>query len=169
VSDDAIEHPELAKLRQFGIAPEQLNQYHVLCLSENLLAAGRQEDLLDSQDSIDLAKRLREFGMTCATSLDLTPQAATVQRRGGDLWLGIVWLYHPAGASTLAKALAEKLKSWLDRNKGRKERWKVHLRLRIRWVQDVSELAYVGDGETLLRLLDGLVRTAPVGKPDGVA
>jgi hypothetical protein len=155
------EHPELQKLRHFGVTEEQLDQFQVLSLPENLLAAARAEDLLDAQDGIDLVKRLKEAGVVCATSLDLTPAAATVRRRGGDLWLGILWIHQSNVAPLFAKTLQQKLKSWSDRNSLRKENWKVHLRLRIRQAQDIAELAYVGDGQTLSHLLNGLI-------PDGM-
>ncbi|HUB24361.1 MAG TPA: hypothetical protein VL992_02950 [Tepidisphaeraceae bacterium] len=152
------EHSELQKLRHFGVTPEQLEQFQILSLPENLLTASRVEDLLDAQDGIDLVKRLKEAGISCACSLDLTPAAATVRRRGGDLWLGIVWIQQSNVAAVFAKTLQQKLKSWAERNSLRKERWKVHLRLRIRQAQEISELAYTGDSETLSHLLNGLIQ-----------
>jgi len=130
-----------------------IEQFQVLCLPENLLSAFRAEDLLDSQDAVDLAKRLREGGISCATSLELTPAAGTLQRRGGDLWLGIVWLLQPSAAAGFVKILSRKLKSDSMRNKGR---WKVHIRLRIQQADGTAEISYAGDGQTLCNLLEGL-------------
>jgi hypothetical protein len=148
-----MDHPELQKLRQFGVTEEQIDSFKVLCLPENLLAAARPQDLLDSQDAADLAKRLREAGISCGTSLELAPEAATLQRTGGDLWLGIVWVLQPAVAPALVKTMSRKLKSWMERihSSG-----KVHVRLRIRHGSDIAEIGYAGDGKTLSSLLEGL-------------
>jgi len=147
------EHPELAKLRQFGVADEQRERFAVLCLPENILAAAVREDLLDSQDAVDLAKRLREASVSCATSYDLTPEAATVQRLGGDIWLGIVWVLQPEAMPKLAGVIKRKLKPCLERTDGRKVR--VHLSLRIRNGQEVAEVEYAGDAPTLIHLTEG--------------
>ena len=117
------------------------------------MSASRRQDLLDSQDTIDLAKRLKDEGISCATSYDLAPEAAVVQRGGDDLWLGILWVLRPAAGKTLANVLTRKLKSWSRRNDGR---GMVHVSLRIRGESSVAEIGYAGDGSTLQRLLHGL-------------
>jgi hypothetical protein len=115
VTNLPMDHPELQKLRQFGVTEEQIESFQVLCLPENLLAAASGRDLLDSQDAVDLAKRLKEAGVSCGTSLELAPDAATLQRTGDDLWLGIVWLLQPSVGPALVKTMSRKLKSWQDR------------------------------------------------------
>ena len=148
-----LEHPEIQKLAQFGVAAAQVEPFDVLFLPENLMNVSRRQDLLDSEDSIDLAKRLKEEGIACATSYDLTPEAAIVQRGGGDLWLGTIWIMRPEAVNRTANVLSRKLKSWLRRNDGR---GMVHLQVRIRGETGVAEFGYVGDGLTLRSLLRGL-------------
>jgi hypothetical protein len=151
-----LEHPEIQRLLQFGVTKEQIEQFRVLCLPENLLAAADTQDLLDSQDAVDLAKRLREAGVRCANSLDLTPEAGSIQRRGLDLWLGTVWILDRRVNGVFAKVLIRKLKGWMQRTNGKKAR--VHLRLRICRGGDAAEIGYHGDGRTLIRFLEGLGR-----------
>ena len=151
-----LEHPEIQRLGQFGASKERIEPFRVLCLPENLLTAARAEDLLDSQDAIDLAKRLREAKVSCATSLDLTPEAGCLQRRGADLWLGTVWILNRKILPIFAKVTIRKLKGWQQRTDGKKAR--VHLRLRICRGGDAAEIGYNGDGRTLIRLLEGLGR-----------
>jgi hypothetical protein len=103
---------------------------------------------------VDLAKRLRAAGISCATSLDLTPEAATIQRRGDDLWLGIVWVLDPKAVGAAAQAIIRKLRSWMERTMDRKAG--VHLCLRVRTGREVSEIGYSGCGRTLICMLEGL-------------
>jgi hypothetical protein len=154
VTSTLEQHPELQRLLEFGVAAEQMERFAVLCLPENLPAAGRREDLLDSQDAVDLAKRIRAAGISCANSFDLTPEAATVHRRGADLWLGVVWVLDGKAAGTVAAVIIRKLKGWTERTISRKG--KVHLSLRVRNGREVSEIEYRGSAGTLVRILEGL-------------
>jgi hypothetical protein len=163
VTGTSEEHPEIQRLLQLGVAEELIERFAALCLPENLLAASRREDLLDSQDSVDLAKRLKAAGVLCGTSYDLTPEAATVQRRGGDLWLGTVWILDPQATGLIAEVIIRKLSGWLERTMSRKAR--VHLRLRLRANREVAEIGYSGGGRTLIRIMDGLRKTG--GKTSG--
>jgi hypothetical protein len=151
------EHPELAKLRTFGVADEQIEPFQVLCLPENLTTANRKEELRDAYDAISLAKRLKDSGVSCATSYDLTPEAGIVQRRGTDLWLGTVWVLQDAALPMLANAMSDLLGSWTRRTGAK---GKAHVRLRFRGDDDVSEIHYSGDGHTLSRMLAGLKSSA---------
>jgi hypothetical protein len=154
VANIPLDHPELHQLRQFGVTSEHLAPFHILCLPENLLTAAKAEDLLDSQDCIDLAKRLKESRISCATSLDLTPAAGCLQRRGHDLWLGTIWILNRRALPAFSKILIRKLKGWMQRTTSKKAA--VHLRLRICRSGNAADISYNGDGRTLIRLLEGL-------------
>jgi hypothetical protein len=159
VAGKLLDHPELRALCNFGVAEEQLQRFQVLFLPENLTTASCREKLIDAGDMLELARRLRGFGVHCATSYDLTPEAKTVARRGDDLWLGIVWILQgvvlPLFITTLGTML-NSLKQNRFKADGAHPQPKAHLKLRISRGEDAAEIDYSGDPVVLSRLLEGL-------------
>ena len=66
--------------------------------------------MTDTADTATLVKLLREAGVRCAASTDLKLPSRVVMRRGGDLWLGSIWILEhvalPLVLSVLASVVA---------------------------------------------------------------
>lgn len=140
---------ELVKLREFGILPDKINEYQVLCLPENVESASSVEQLFDADDAVNLSKQLKAAGIKCGNSFDLGLECGVLERRGEDLWLGLIWIVNsiaiPLVVSTLGSILASIIRSKSKRN--------VHLSLYLSKSEGITKLKYDGDPETLLQLL----------------
>lgn len=150
------EHPELRALRNFGVSDATIESFEVLCLPENVTDASSQEQLIDAGDAADFAKLLKEANIRCATSYDLTPEAKIIDRRGADIWLGIIWFLGcialPLCLNVLANMLVSRSTAPTKQTKVTRQQ-RVHVKLRIRRANDVDELDYSGDAKTLRQLL----------------
>jgi hypothetical protein len=168
-SIDPFDHPELRAVRNFGVSAGAIEDYQVLCLPENLLAASSREELVDADDAVDLAKQLREAGVATATSYELTPEAKTIERRGGDLWFGIVWVLNDVALPFFVSVLANMLTGWRtpksgDGSHNDQKQPVAHIKLRIKRGENYVNIDYSGDGETLVDVLQALKR-GPGNKP----
>jgi hypothetical protein len=158
---DPFDHPELRAVRNLGVADNALEKYQVVFLPENILGASSREELVDADDSVDLAKRLREAGVETATSYELTPEAKTVERRGAELWFGIVWVLREVALPFFVSVLANMVTSWRTSRSGSGDRGKLpvaHIKLRIKRGENFVNIDYSGDGETLVDVLQALKR-----------
>ena len=151
---------ENEKIRPLGLDPNRLKAYQVLCLPENFDYAASSEDLIDASESADLSKVLKEAGLKCANSFDLGIHARVIERRGIDLWFGFLWLVDHLALPIVIGVLTELLLGkWQSPNQ---KETAVHLRLRIQRNDRLTNIKYDGDGETLVKLLNGIA-----GKAEG--
>lgn len=105
----AVPKNRLEEIRdKLRLVPESLNHVSVLLLPENIDNA-EVVDLYDADDSIELAKHLKSQGLACKTAYDLGARPKVKDRRGIDIWLGVVWVLEYFAAPTVAGVLA----SWL--------------------------------------------------------
>lgn len=160
-TSEMFEHPELLAVRNFGIAPDEIAKFQVLCLPENVRQASSRDELVDAGDALDLAKRLREAGVDTATSYELTPEAKTIERRGGDLWFGVVWVLSSVALPFFISVLANMVTGWRTSKAGSRTGGKApeaHIKLRLKRGENVVNIDYSGDGETLVDVLQALKR-----------
>jgi hypothetical protein len=145
--NEFLKHPEMLALRKFCIKDANINKFQILCLPENLTSAARRVELVDAGNTIDLVKKLKEAGIPCGASYDLTPEAKTITRRGNDVWLGTVWILSYIALPFFLDVLANMVTS--------RKQSKVHVNLRIRRDSEVVQIDYSGDGKTLSQVLNG--------------
>jgi len=158
---DLFEHPELRALRNFGVAPDLIETYQVLCIPENVREASTRGELVDAGNALDLVKALREAGVDTAASYELTPEAKTIERRGGDLWFGIVWVLGSVALPFFISVLANMVTGWRSSKPGSATSGKAptaHIKLRLKRGENVVNIDYSGDGETLVDVLQALKR-----------
>src|SRR3989304_7982682 len=153
---------EIDKLRKIGFDPEKFKEYQVLCLPENAEYAATADDLFDASGAADLSKRLKAAGLKCANSFDLKSEAKVLERRGADLWLGLVWILDSFVTPICVGVVSALLTSMMQRRSKpaisdiQQPEPKVHLKLRILRGEDVTSIDYNGDPETLNRLLNAI-------------
>lgn len=150
------------QLKNAGIDLSLLKEFQVIFLPENIGIANRSEDLFDPNDAADLCKMLRARGLKCANSLDLNIKAKTLERRGDELWLGVICVFSSVVMPIFVNVISDYITARLQR-KGEKEKepqqqGKVHLTLKIADTDNIAEFTYSGDGKTLLAMVRGLGR-----------
>ena len=146
---------EMHKLAEFGVHLNKLKDYQVLCLPENFESSESVNDLHDAGSAIDFSKQLKDIGVRCANSFDLGIEAAVIDRRSADLWLGLVWVLDYVTvpfvvgvvSSLLASSVYDKLKS----------KRQVHLTLYLQKEQGLTKIRYDGDSETLKQILGSII------------
>ena len=143
---------ELLKiLGGFGIPRDNIENYQILCLPENIYQAKSREDLLDSGDSATVSKELKAKGVKCGNSSDLGLKPCVSIRKGLDIWLGVVFVIESMALPFLISAIANIVTSRMLNLDS-----KIHLNLRIRNGKNVTAIDYEGDPETLQQILDAL-------------
>jgi len=153
---------EMYKLREVGIDPEKFKGYQVLCLPENAEYAKTADELFDASDTADLSKQLRAVGLKCANSFDLGIKAKVRERRGAELWLGLVWILDNVALPVFIDVVSTKLASMIHRKAKstsaiiQQSGQKVHLKLRILRGEDFISIDYDGDPEILNQMLSGI-------------
>ncbi len=152
-----FEHPELRALQSFGVTTEAMGKFQVLCLPENVREASSRGELVDAGNALDLAKLLKEAGVSTATSYDLTPEAKTIERRGGDWWFGVVWVLGNVALPFFISVLANMVTGWRE-SKGKSKAPTAHIKLRLKRGENVVNIDYSGDGDTLVDVLNALKR-----------
>lgn len=159
---EPFHHPELRAVHNLGVSDDAIHKYEVVFLPENVLSVSSREELVDADDAVDLAKGLREQGVKAATSYELTPEAKTIERRGGDLWFGIVWILSSVALPFFVSVLANMVTGWrasrTTPGQGGKEPV-VHIKLRVKRGENVVDIDYSGDGDTLVEVLHALKRS----------
>jgi hypothetical protein len=149
---------ERLKMSATGIADAT-----VLLLPENLESAPSTGELHDTPDSIELAKVFREQGLVCKTAYDLNASPCVKDRRGLDIWLGVIWFLNaialPAAVGVLSNWLTTRFASCRlkeDADLPRKGMPTVHVEIRIGDREGMSTLQFDGELPTFLTLIAGL-------------
>ncbi len=150
-------------LTKLGIDIDTINKYQVICLPENIDKASEQSELYDAGESLLLSKLLKEQGVNCANSYDIgLEESKTLERRGWDIWLGVIWVRDNAAlpmlTSVLGRLLGEKIQRQLDSAKEVKisDSAKVHADVKILDGKVSASIKYEGDASTFLKLIQGI-------------
>lgn len=135
-----------------GINPETLESFDVLCLPENYGAA----EMVDSSETLDLYKALKEADFSCANSYDLGLESKIITRRGGDIWLGQIYVIN----DVVIPALMAFLEHYLTNNFsiGRRQvnltgEAKVHMEIKFSKKGKISKIKFDGSCEDALKIV----------------
>lgn len=146
--------PTMHKLDSLGIDLNKVKKFQVLCLPENFESSTNINELHDANNAIDLSKQLRMAGLKCANSFDLGLEIGVLEKRGADLWLGVVWILEfivvPLVVGVISSMLASKAS---DRLKAKKQ---IHLSLYLQKGDELTKIKYDGDSETLHQILSSI-------------
>ncbi|HEX4070905.1 MAG TPA: hypothetical protein VHX68_07030 [Planctomycetaceae bacterium] len=144
-----------------GIAPSEIENLAILLLPENLDSASSPTELNDTPDSIELAKALKRQGVPCKTAFDLNLTPRVKDRRGIDIWLGVIWLLQnaalPIAVGVLSNWLTGKIRAERpDRAAGPTDRTSsvtVHAEIRIEGTAGQSRVRFDGPASVFLRVI----------------
>jgi hypothetical protein len=144
---------ELSKLKELGVDDEQLNDFQVLLLPENVFTFKHRADLHEAGDSLTLAKLLRQQGVRCATTYDLGLDIPVLERRSRDQWLGTIWIRDfiavPFVVGVLSSLVATGVSDAVLQPK-------VHADVYIQRGANVTKFSYTGDGKTFVEMLNAI-------------
>lgn len=147
-------------LRNLGIDKSIITNYTVLLLPENIETKIDDDEFEDTIDSLSLYKILKSEGIECANSKDLGIESYLFDRRGGDIWLGTIWIIEiliiPFLISIISAKYLNGQKTVTDEEKlpfGVTEK-QAHLNLRL---PNGNQINYSGDVKTLLSILKTFV------------
>ncbi len=153
-----------SQMKKFGISPDHLERYDVLCLPENILSAQKPEDIYQTSEQIELSNRLKEAGAKCADPQDLglrQPSDPYLMRESAELWLGIVLTLTGVGLSILHS----ELRRWLDQKRAQSARENiqriaaapiVNMTILRKHGKDCDSFSMSGPGEDVARVIQAL-------------
>ncbi len=145
---------------KFGISKTDIEKFKVLLLPENFEEATNKDDLYDATDAIHLSKKLKGQGISCANSLDLNLNPKILDRRGEELWFGIIYIVDyvvlPILTSLLAASIIDAYKDKDQKIVYKNKVSKVHLKFKLKKASGSTTIKYDGDPKTLLKVLEGL-------------
>jgi hypothetical protein len=146
-----------------GIPLSELEDTAVLVLPENVDCAPSPTDLYDTADSIELAKAFKSQGVSCKTAFDLKVRPSVKDRRGVDIWVGVIWLVQntalPIALGVLSNWLTGKLRAdGSDRvaNSPGASNPMIHTEIRIEDTAGQSRIQFDGPVAVLLNVLAAL-------------
>lgn len=146
-----------------GVAVNDLTGVTVLVLPENVTAAKSRDEMYDTDDSLFLAKTLKSRGVACKTAYDLGVRPKVMDRRGADIWLGVIWLFLENGGFPLAvSVISEWVKSKFLPNKteaeapNAEESTTIHVELRVQQKKRASTFRFTGPASHFVTVLSGL-------------
>jgi len=149
----------MKKFSEFGISLDLIKNYQVLCLPENFDREMNVNELIESNDTINLSKMLKQANITCGNSYDLKINPRILERRHSDRWFGLIWirdhLVVPIVTGVVVGILvADLAKS--NNSLGVEKRPDVHISIVIQNDDSFTNFKYDGDPETLEKLFNGL-------------
>ena len=144
---------ELERLKKVGIKESSLESFQIIFLPENIFSFKRRSDLHEADDSLGVAKSLKQAGVICATAFDLGLDVPVLERRSKDRWLGTVWIRDvvviPLFVGVLGSLVATGVTDHFVKPK-------VHVELYIQRGANITKLSYNGDGDSLVKMLDAI-------------
>jgi len=150
-------------LSHFGIQPNQLEAVDVLVLPENVLTAVDATELVDPDDSIYLAKHLKQTTVVCKTAFDLGIKPKAKHRRGGEFWFGVVWVLSEVGLpivrdiiKTYITETCLRRKSASDPAEDSDTGARIHLELKMECGGQTSSIAIDGPASQCIQILNSL-------------
>ena len=154
---------ELQNLNKFGLTVEQLKEYQILCLPENIETVNNQDNLIDASGTANFSKLLKEQGVKCANSYDLGLEASELERRGLEIWLGVTYILDKAVLpivtgiiSSLAVVEIQRKTKLSSQDLDSRNNTKIHIELRIIEEENSTSIKFEGDPEMLRKLLEGI-------------
>jgi hypothetical protein len=146
---------------RLGLDIQALGDTAVLVLPENFTSAKSRDDLRDSQDSIVLAKHFKSAGVPCKTAFDLGIQPKVIDRRGAEVWLGVIALFVAKAAYDIT---VNALSTWVSNRYLSKEldatakgvSHKIKIELLIVRTDSVSGIKFDGTAEDFITVAAGL-------------
>ena len=146
--------PAMHKLASLGVDLNKVKEYQILCLPENYESSTNTNELHDAGNAIDLSKQLKATGVKCANSFDLGLDIGVLEKRGADLWLGVVWVLDYVAVPLVVGVISSMLASEVyDRLKAKKQ---IHLSLYLQKGDELTKIKYDGDSETLGQILSSI-------------
>jgi hypothetical protein len=145
------------------LGPDTLTGVSVLLLPENI-DTSEVADLYDADDSVPLAKYFKSEGLACKTAYDLGIRPKIKDRRGIDIWLGVVWVLEYLAAPTITGVLSAWITTkYLQGSSPRSDQIgpsngppTIHLELRLQDGDRLSALKFDGSAADLVAVLQGL-------------
>ncbi len=137
-------------LKDYGIDIKVLKDYSVLLLPENIESKKEGDEFQDAPGSILLYKFLRSEGIKCANSKDMGIDSCLFERRGGDIWLGTIWILENCFFPLIINIISYKI---LQNHGNKTEDNQAHLDLRL---PNGDHIKYDGNVKTLYSLLHSL-------------
>jgi len=146
---------------KLGVDVEQLAGNAVLLLPENMESASAGEDFCDAGDSLLLAKLLKREKVPCTTAFDLGVRPKVLDRRGADVWLGLLWLFaengfFPVAVSVLSEWISTKFMQGSqagDSESPLDEPTKVHVELCVQRKNAMSRIKFEGSARDFIAVL----------------
>lgn len=155
-----MDYYDLIDVSKYGITEETLNSYQIVFLPENYKDCTEKDELFISLDTLEIYKKLKSQGISCADFTDLGVDVGFLERRNSDIWLGVVWVINIVALPIIINVLSSMIASSIEKekaNKNNKPLPKVHLEIKIKkGKDDSSSFKYSGDAKTLARILKSL-------------
>lgn len=137
-------------LDNYDIDIEKLKDYSVILLPENIESKKEDDKFRVAPDSISLYKILKSHGIKCANSNDLGIDSYIIERRGGDYWLGTIWILQYLVTPIVLNIISDRI---LKSVESKKNNNRAHLDLRF---PNGDHLRYDGEVKTLCLLIHSL-------------
>ncbi|TWT55489.1 hypothetical protein [Allorhodopirellula solitaria] len=131
---------------KLGVEQAKLEGVAVLVLPEKVDSEEINE-VCDAHDSVLLAKQLKQAGIPCRTAYDLGVEPRVLDRRGADVWLGMLWLFLentalPATVDCICDWVSEKRNAEHDDSADKETR--IHVELRMQRKNNTSTIKFDG-------------------------
>lgn len=149
-------------LKALSIDAAMLGDASVLVLPENVGNLPAGEELKDTDEGIHLAKHLKSEGVGCKTAYDFGIRPKVIERRGVDVWLGVIWIIDFAVLPIFVNLLSAWIQGrYLKSLSGSDsstftEPPKMHLKLNVKSGKDVTSIDFDGSAEDFAAILPGL-------------
>ena len=138
-------------LTSYGVEKNIFDKYDILFLPENIESTPSAEKLYTTLESTNLCKIFKESNLSCANSYDLNLEANHLDRRSHDLWLGVIWIMNNVTLPFFISLFIDWLKAKLSKGSH-----VIHMDLTINKKSLFTQIKYVGEGETLIKILNSL-------------
>ena len=133
---------------KLSLADDALEGVVVMVLPENL--SDPVDELYDTTDSVELAKFLKAQGINCKTAFDFGLKPKVYERRGVDIWAGVVWITEFGAMPTFVSLFV----LWLTTKlRGDKSSTIVHFELRLQDGDKIAKMVFDGPMSGLEKLL----------------
>lgn len=137
-------------LSGLGVDMKELKNYSVLLLPENIESKKETDEFQDASGSVLMYKLLRAEGVKCANSKDIGIDSYLFERRGGDIWLGTIWILENLIFPIVSSIIVYKI---LESRGQKDENCQVHLDIRF---PNGDHIKYDGNTKKLYSLLHSL-------------
>ena len=135
-----------------GINKKKIESFDILCLPENY----GESELVDSSETLDLYKALKEAGFLCANSYDLELDSKIIERRGNDIWLGQIFIINDLVLPALMAALEHYVTSKFSFERKRvslTDEAKVHFEVKFNKKGKLSKFKFDGSPEDAIKII----------------